>query len=62
MPQWELGLGMRGLVEIEEALADAIFELDQQTAYDKIVRQKLKEYNAPFEVHLTTLFDFGEQS
>lgn len=60
MPQWELGLGMRGLVEIEDALADAIFELDQQTVYERMVRQKLKEYNAPFEVHLTPLFDFDE--
>lgn len=62
MPQWELALGMRGLVEIEDTLADAIFELDQQSTYDKIVRQKLREYNAPFEIHTTPLFDFEEPS
>lgn len=60
MPQWELALGMRGLVEIEDALADAIFELDQQSTYDKIVRQKLREYNAPFEIQTTPFFDFEE--
>lgn len=54
MPKWELAIGMRGLVEVDEILADFIFELNQQDNYEKVVKQKKKLYNAPF-VNDTTL-------
>lgn len=48
IPQWELAIGMRGLVEVDEVLADYIFELNQQENYEKVIKQKKKLYNAPF--------------
>lgn len=60
MPQWELAIGMRGLVEVEEILADFIFELNQQENYEKVVKQKRKLYNAPFVNDTTPQLNFME--
>lgn len=60
LPKWELALGRRGLVEIEDILANCIFELNQKDSYEKIVKQKMDEYNAPFcgEATQSLKFDF----
>lgn len=58
LPRWELAFGKRGLVEIEDVLANCIFEPNQKDSYEKIVKQKMNDYNAPFEGEASQSIEF----
>lgn len=61
IPRWELAIGKRGLVQLEDALANSIFDLEQKDNYDKIVKDKLRRYNAPFVTEIVQTFQFSEE-
>ena len=46
--------------QLEDILADFIFELNQQENYEKVVKQKKKLYNAPFVNDTTPQLNFME--
>ena len=60
MPRWELAMGRRGLVQIEDGLANVIFDLEQNDNYDMAVKSKLRQYNAPFTAETMQELQFGE--
>lgn len=60
LPKWELALGKRGLVQIEDSLANFIFNLDMNDSYEKAVKNKLRKYNAPFMVDSIQEIQFNE--
>lgn len=60
IPKWELALGKRGLVQIEDGLANLIFDLEMKDSCEKAIKNKLKRYNAPFVVDSVQEIQFNE--
>lgn len=61
IPRWELAMGKRGLVQLEDVLANSIFDLEQKDGYEKITKEKLRRYNAPFLVESAQALLFSEE-
>lgn len=61
IPRWELAMGKRGLVQLDDVLANSIFDLEQKDTYGKIVKEKLRRYNAPFMVDSIQTLKFSEE-
>jgi hypothetical protein len=55
-PYWELSLQRRGVVQLGEKEIKAIFELDNEDEFNKILNIRLSEYNAPFQLDSLKLF------